>query len=359
MNKRRIVTALIILAAAGLAAVLIISLVKPKAGPRPGGETVSDMAVHVGLIVRTTLHRYVSVYGTVEPEPAGAGRRPADAQVASAVAGVVANVDCREGQNVSKGTVLFRLDSRVADVALEKARKALVFAEANFERQKKLLPVEGTSQKAYQEAEQRLAVARGDLASAETDAALLRIQAPLDGTVVKINTEPGEAVELNTILAVIVDLDRLVAAVNVPSREAVLVKVGQPARFEKNEEVPASVTYVGTNIDDKTDTVPVRISIHAGSGFRPGQFLSARIVSEERPDCLAVPENAVVSDTVGGETGVIVVVEDDQAVRKQVKFGLRDGGLVEVVGEGLKEGLSIVTADAYAVPERTKIHIIK
>ncbi|MCX6566988.1 MAG: efflux RND transporter periplasmic adaptor subunit [Candidatus Aminicenantes bacterium] len=358
MNKRRIVTALIVLVAVALAAFLIVSLIKPKAGAE-GEETVSDVAVHVGSIVRATLRRYVSVYGTVEPEPAGAGRRPADAQVASAVAGVVVNIDCHEGQKVSKGTVLFRLDSRVADVALEKARKALAFSEANFERQKKLLPVEGTSQKAYQEAEQQLAIARGDLASSETDAALLRIQAPLDGTVIKINTEPGEAVELNTILAVIIDLDRLVAAINVPSREAALIKVGQPAYFEKNEGVPASVTYVGTNIDDKTDTVPALISIPAGFGFRPGQFLSARIVSEERPDCLAVPENAAVSDTVGGEIGVIVIVEGDQAVRKQVKFGLRDGGLVEVVGEGLTESTVIVTEDAYAVPENTRIHIVK
>jgi hypothetical protein len=53
-----------------------------------------------------------------------------------------------------------------------------------------------------------------------------------------------------------------------------------------------------------------------------------------------------------------VLVEGSKAVRKPVKLGLREAGLVEVIGEGLKEGLVIVTEDAYAVPGDTKIHII-
>jgi RND family efflux transporter MFP subunit len=279
--------------------------------------------------------------------------------VASPVAGIVARIECVEGQKVSKGTVLFQLDSRLADVAYEKAKKALAFAEENFERQKKLLPVEGTSKKSYLEAEQQLNAARSELAAAETDLALLRIKAPLAGTVVKINTEPGEAVELNTVLAAIVDLDRLVAAVNIPSREAALIKIGQSAQFETAGKIPGAVVYIGSKIDEKTDTVPVRMSLPAGAGFRPGQFLSVRIVCGEHADCLVVPEAAVIADSVGSETGKIVLVEDDKAAWKPVKIGFREGGLVEVIGEGLREGLVIVTEDAYAVPDMTKIHIIQ
>ena len=357
MSKRRTWITLIILAAVVLVVVVFIKFVRPKGGGE-SEETAADMAVHVGKISRATLHRFVTAYGAVEPEPAGAGRIPADAEVASPVAGVVAHIDCHEGQRLAKGTVLFRLDSRVADVAFEKAKKALAFAEENFERQKKLLPVEGTSKKAYLEAEQQLNTARSELAAAETDLALLKIQAPLAGMVVKINIEPGEAVELNTVLATIIDLDRLVAAVNVPSREATLLKVGQSAQFDTAGTVPGVVVYIGSKVDDKTDTLPVRISIPAGGGFHPGQFLSVRIICEEHANCLAVPEAAAISDSVGGESGTIVLVEGDKAVRKPVKLGLREAGLVEVAGEGLKEGLVIVTEDAYAVPGDAKIHII-
>jgi RND family efflux transporter MFP subunit len=358
MSKRRILgVVLIILAAVALAAI-IIKLAGPKVGAE-NEEVIADMAVHVGKISRATLHRVITGYGSVEPEPASMGRPPADAEVASPVAGVVAHIDCIEGQKVAKGDVLFRLDSRVADVAYEKAKKDLTFAEGNFERQKKLLPVEGTSKKSYLEAEQQLNDARSALAAAETDLALLRIGAPLAGTVVKINIEPGEAVELNTVLTTIIDLNRLVAAVNISSREAALVKRGQTAQFETFSAADGTVVYIGTKIDDKTDTMPVRISLPAGAGFHPGQFLSVRIVCEEHADCLAVPEAAVIADSVGSETGAIVLVEGDKAVRKSIKIGLREKGLVEVIGDGLKEGLPIVTEDAYAVPDSTKIHIVQ
>jgi len=356
MSKRRMWTVLVVLAAA-LAFILILKLVKPKSAGE-NEEVSPNVAVHVGKISRSTLHQYVTAYGSVEPEPAGAGRIPADAEVASPVAGVVAHIDCHEGQRVAKGTVLFRLDSRMADVAYEKARKAMAFAEENFERQKKLLPVEGTSKKSYLEAEQQLNAVRSELAAAETDLALLRVQAPLAGTVVKINIEPGEAVELNTVLATIIDLDRLVAAVSVPSREAALLKVGQSAHFEIAGAAIGVVIYIGSKIDEKTDTLPVRISVPAGGEFHPGQFLSVRIVCEEHANCLAVPEAAAISDSVGSESGAIVLVEGGRAVRKPVKLGLREAGLVEVAGEGLKEGLTIVTEDAYSLPKETKIRII-
>jgi len=358
MNKRRIWTVAIVLAAVALAAVVIVKLVRPK-GSGENEETAADMAVHVGSISRATLHNLITAYGSVEPEPAGLGRPPANAEVASPVAGVIARVECVEGRRVAKGDLLFRLDSRVAEVACDKAKKAVAFAEANFERQKTLLPVEGTSKKSYQETEQQLNEARSELAAAETGLSLLKVEAPLAGTVVKINTEPGEAVELNTVLATIIDLNRLVVAVAVPSREAAPIRIGQTARFDSGRPAAGTVFYIGSKIDDKTDTLPVRISIPPGAGFRPGQFLSVRIVSEEHAGCLAVPEVAVIADAVGGETGTIVLVEGGRAVRKPVKFGLREKGLVEVMADGLKEGQTIVTADAYAVPDATKIHVIK
>jgi membrane fusion protein (multidrug efflux system) len=52
------------------------------------------------------------------------------------------------------------------------------------------------------------------------------------------------------------------------------------------------------------------------------------------------------------------VVEGDKALEKEVKAGLREGGLVEVEGVGLKEGMAIVTEGAYGLPNDTKIKVI-
>ena len=356
MTKRQVMTGLILLAVAAVATLLLINgLGRKSAGEEEG--VVTDVAVHVGKIVRATLHRYVTAYGTVEPEPPGEGNAAAGAYLSAPVGGILTDIRCAEGRPVERGAVLFRLDTRLAEVAVTKAEKALVFAEQTYERQKKLLAAEGTSEKAFQEAELQLMTARNDLAAAQTELSLLEIKAPLTGTVVRINARLGQSVEPNAVLAEVIALDRLVVAARVPSREAGLLKPGQPVDLGAENEAPGRLAVVGKDIDPATDTVLVRVVIPAGAGFRPGQFLSIRIAVEERRDVLAVPEESVVPGPDGGT--LLIMIEGDKAVPRPVKAGLRDGGLAQVEGEGLKEGQVIVTADAYNITGETKIHVIE
>jgi membrane fusion protein (multidrug efflux system) len=354
MNRTRtriILAALVII----VVAVVVSRLV------RSGGESeevVPNMAVHVGRITRASLRRFVSAYGSVQPEPATPGRPAAFSEVASPVAGVLARASCVEGQKVARGDVLFVLDSRLAEAAVERAKKNLVYAEQTFDRQKKLLAADGTSQKTYLEAESQLSAARSDLREAETGLALVNIQAPLSGRVVKIDRQPGESVELNTVLATIIDLDRLVVALGVPRLEADEVKVGQPAEIDVETAPSGRVVFVGSSVDEKADTVPVRVSIPPGRGYLPGRFLSVRIVTQEHTDRLVIPVVALIANTLVGDTGEIVLVEGEKAVRQPVKIGIREGALVEVEAAGLKEGQAIVTEDAYAVPDGTRVHTI-
>ena len=357
MSKTRKRWLLAVMIIAVLAMIAIVRLKRSGAGAEES-EATADMAVHVGRITRTTLHRFVNAFGTIQPEPAMPGSPPAAADVAAPATGIVSRVDCSEGQRVARGAVLFHLDGRVAGIGLEKARQALVFAEGNFERQKKLLAVDGTSRKNYLEAEQQLNAARSEFQAASTGLALLEVAAPLAGIVVKINVGPGEAVEANTVLARIVDPKRLAGMVDVPVREAALIKVGQPVQYGEGG-ASGAVAYIGSQVDGATDTLPVRITLPASGDFRAGQFLQVSIVCEVHAGCLAVPEAAVVVDTVGGATGTIVLVEGDKAVPRPVRIGLREAGLVEVAGPGLSAGQVIVAEDAYAIPGEVKIHIVK
>ncbi|MBM3335284.1 efflux RND transporter periplasmic adaptor subunit [Candidatus Sumerlaeota bacterium] len=354
-------------------------------------EVVTEVPVHVGKIQRATLHGYVVAYGTVELDPGSVGRPPASARVASPCAGILSEVCCVEGQRVAKGDVLFRLDSRLADVAVERARKAVEFAEQNLERQKKLQKIEGTSAKLYQEAELQLSAAQNDLLAAQTQRELLSIKAPLSGTIARVNARPGESVDLTTVMAELTDLDRLVVAANVPSRESPLIKIGQRVEFYGNhsataastatiaaraaaataestthsaseqsnaaEPLPAgAVIFVAPYVDAKTDAVLTRISVPVHSGLRLGQFLKMRIIYEERRDRLVVPRESIVTDTDSGT--LVAVVEGDKAAKRPVKVGLREGDLVEIEGGGLKEGMTVVTEGVYGLPNETRIKVI-
>jgi len=218
------------------------------------------------------------------------------------------------------------------------------------------MEVDGTSRKALLEAERQRDAARNDLSAAETALALLRITAPVSGTVVRIDARLGQSVEPGAVLAGIIDLERLVVQAGVPSREASALRPGLAVMFGAAGTAAGRLTFVGTDIDPATDTLPIRASMTPGAGLQPGAFVELRIVAEERPHCLAVPEESVV--TRPGEGTWIVLIEGDRAIRKPVTTGLSDGGLVEVSGDGLREGMPVVTEEAYSLPEETKIRIL-
>jgi membrane fusion protein (multidrug efflux system) len=304
----------------------------------------TEVAVHVGQITRTTLRAHVTAYGVVAPEPAGASPA-ASTEVAPSVAGVIVAVKAVEGQPVQKGDVLFQLDSRAADVAVDFAGKAV-------ERERKLLAIEGTSQKALEAAEQQLDAAR-------VQQALLRVQAPISGTITSVNVKAGEAVDLATVLAQIVDLKRLVVSAQVPSAELAALKVGQRAEVELDDAasgIDGRLAFVSPRVDARTGTAEVRVKLPGNANLRPGQLATVRIVSAQHEDVLAVPVDALVKDEQGAT--VISIVEGDMARQVQVTPGLRDGDLVEVSGEGLQAGMGVVTIGAYGLPAETKIRVI-
>ncbi|TAK61951.1 efflux RND transporter periplasmic adaptor subunit [Methylobacter sp.] len=325
-------------------------------------ELVTEVAVQTGKITKTTLHRYVMAYGTVEPESARDGKPAASSKIAAPMMGILTQIHCEEGQQFKKGDLLFELDTRNADALIAKAEVAVEFAKKNFARKQQLNATDNISRKLYDEAEQLLQTARKDLLNAKTQKDLLQIKAPLSGTVAAIHFKVGEAVSLNAILADLIDLDRLDIAIHVPSQEAASLRLGQSVEISTGSAAssvtiqPGKLIFIGAQIDPLTDTVLVRASLQNGSGLRPGQFVNVRIVTEERSGRLAVPVESVV--TRAGAS-VIAVVEGDRAKQKVIQPSLRDGNLIEISGEGLQEGMTIVTQGVYGLPPETRIRVVK
>lgn len=360
MSTRRGWIGLAILALAVIVAITLWRGMRSRAAETEEAVT-TEVSVHVGTLARATLHRFVVAFGMVEPDPAHDGRPAASARLAAPVSGIVATVSCSEGQRVAQGTPLIRLDTRIADAQVSRARASVTLAELNLKRQNKMQSAEATSQRALQETEQQLAAASSELAAAQTELELLVIKAPLAGTIVRLAARPGDAVDTSTVLVELVEMGRLVVTAGVPSSQAASLKEGQRVELSSRHQAPGAppltgtLAFVGVQTDVRTDTVPIRVAMPSGSGLNPGQVLDLRIVCEERT-CLAVPEDAVVRTGEGGDA--IAVVEGDTALVRPVKAGLRDAGLVEVEGDGLKEGMTIVTEGAYGLPSQTKIKVI-
>lgn len=335
-------------------------LVGCGARPEEGEKASTEVAVQVGKVTRVTLHARVDAYGTVEPAPAGGGQPAGAARLSAPAVGVVMAVPVREGELVEAGTVVVKLDDRVALAQIEKARQAVQYAEQQLARQNQLRMVEGASEQRRQEAAQQLAVAQSELALAQAALAQVHLTAPPAGIVARIHVQPGQTVEPNTVVAEVIDPARLVATVTVPAAEAAPLRAGQPAELRTGHDAAAAaqgtVLYVSPQVDPRTATVLVRISVPPDAGLRAGQFVHARVTTEARTGRLAVPREAVYTDHEGRST--LSTVAGDTATQRTIKVGLRDGNLVEVEGDGVTEGAMVVTLGSYALPKETKVQIL-
>jgi len=192
------------------------------------------------------------------------------------------------------------------------------------------------------------------------------MKSPITGTVVALNVHSGE-VALPTETAVdIVDLDRLVMAVELPAWEAAGIEPGKSATVEipadpaggADVRFTGDVQRVDRAADSKTNLVSVDIAIPAGSHVRPGQFGRASIVRREEANCLVVPADAIVRDSL--DRPYIAIVSDDQkqATLQLIEPGMREGDWVQVMGEGLSAGQTIVTGGAYGLLFRSDIKVM-
>jgi RND family efflux transporter MFP subunit len=294
----------------------------------------------------------------------------------------------------------------LGQLVVDKARSSVDFAQKNLERQRQLLESNNTSQKAVEAAQSELIAAQNDLKVAQKQLAilkasptpeelaeenakvaeaqkallasglqrsLLKIQSPIAGTVVKINVNVGESVDSMKVLGQIVALDRLIAAVSIPSSEAASVKAGQSAEMSSElaskapttspttkpttapAEMIGTVQLVSPIVDQKSDSIIVEIRLKPDAGLQVGQAVRVRIVTETHNDVLVVPSQSVIT-TEEGES-VVAVVKDNKAVQIPVHVGLRENGLAEISSDQIHAGDVVVTEGAYGLPKETKVHV--
>jgi len=320
-------------------------------------ETI--VPVEITSIQRFTFNAYVTGYGVIEAAPSQPGKPPAGSRLAPGVSGVITEVLCSEGQVVAKGQLLFRLDSRVALAELSRANANWGLAEKELARQRQLFAVEGVSQKQLQQSEAATESARADSVAMQARLALHQVSAPFTGTVLKIFASPGEAVNGMNVLAELADLQRLVASVNVPLSNVNTVKSGQAASIYPDGAIAplkGTVSMVSPVADPQTGSVNVRLTLPAGAGLRPGQFLRARIVSATHTDRLAVPLGSVVRTD---ESAMIAVVKNGIASLVPVLTGLQDADLIEISGDNIQEGMTVVGSGAYGLPDQTRVSVKK
>jgi len=345
---------------------------------------------------------------------------PQRASVGAVVTGRVVRIPVEEGQSVKRGDVLIVLDDedesasvaqargavaqaearlrQLREVGLPAAEQALIQAQANFtqarqqhERAKELKAKGFVSQAALDDAQRNLDVAESQLSAAKLQVATNRpsgsdfalaqtalaqaranlgvaqakldqtvILAPVDGTLIARNVEPGNVVQAGKELMALAPEGETQVVVQIDEKNLAQLRVGQHALASADafprERFAAVLVYINPGIDALRGSVEVKLRVPKPPGYlRQDMTVSVDIEVARSAGTVVVPAD-VVRDANSAQPWVLAV-DGWRAQRRAVKLGLKGDGRVEVL-DGVAPGDRLISASQATVRSGQRVRAV-
>jgi RND family efflux transporter MFP subunit len=275
--------------------------------------------VVVAVPMRGPAVEAVYATGTVEPV--------SWAKVAPKATGRITEILKREGDKVRPGMLLARLDDREARANVGAIAERVDFLRAEYARQDKLFRAGYATRQSYERADSELKQAEAQMAAARQVLADKQLVAPLSGTVLRRDGEPGEVATAGQVLYWVGEAGKLWVVAEVDEENIPRVRVGQRVLLRADaypervlEGQIASVTPKGDPINK---SYRARVDLPPGTPLQIGMTVEVNIVVREEQQALLVPAGAVVN-------GHVWVVRDGRASRIKVEAGVKGNNHVAI-----------------------------
>ncbi|MEJ2139694.1 MAG: efflux RND transporter periplasmic adaptor subunit [Gammaproteobacteria bacterium] len=257
-------------------------------------------------------------------------------------ASVVTGIYFEEGQQVTVGTVLVRLDDREFAAQLGVARAELDKVTSQYKRAKSLEKTRVVSVAELDELAADVRRAEADLQAAQTRLDHCTIRAPIAGVVGLRRVSPGDLVGTDTVITTLDDVGTIRLAFAMP--ETFLANIKEGMAVEASTEVYSGRSFAGKviGLDSRIDPVTRSITVVAAIAnpdnlIRPGMFMTVNL-QRERSNVLLIPEEALAPRS-GRQ--FVYVVKDGVVEEREVTLGVRAPGRAEVRA-GLEAGEEVI-----------------
>ena len=335
----------------------LIAMAGCSHGPADTFGERDAVPVLAAKVVQKTVYDSIHAIGRVEAF--------STVDVKAQINGQVMQVHFRQGQDVKQGDLLFTIDPRPFEAALQQAQANLAKDRAQYrqaaadeQRYSTLLKENIGSRQQYDQVE---ATAASLSASMQADEAAVQtarlnleyteIRAPIDGRTGDLLVHAGNLVkpDADTAMVVINQVHPVYVDFAIPEEKlpavrefmadnklAVQVSLPQQQGVESGE-----LTFVDNTVDSKTGTINLKGQFTNSNGrLWPGEYVNATLILHDHPGAILVPSQAVQTGQQG--SFVFVVQPDMKAAIRPVVIGESIDNQT-VVTSGLKPGETVVT----------------
>jgi RND family efflux transporter MFP subunit len=309
------------------------------------------------------------------------------ANINAQVQGYIISRDYKEGSVVKKGDLLFQIDPRPFQAALDQAKGNLAVAQSNqtkadadVKRAIKLFQEKVISDQerdtyinSANSTKANVQAAEAAVRTAEINLGYTKITAPIDGIAGIASAHVGDLVGPGTgPLTSISQVDPIKAVVNVGEQSFTEFITDHPDPDERERylqglqfdlfladgsQYPHKGKFYAEdrNLDTKTGAIRMEVSFsNPGNRLRPGQFGKVRAAVKVAKGALVIPEPAVTE--LQGNRLVAVVDDANRIAMRPVKLGERSSGMWQVI-DGVKPGEKVVVQGLMKVPPGSTVTV--
>jgi len=285
----------------------------------------------------------------------GALRAVYQASVKARVAAEVREVLVREGESVTAGQILVRMDTSEFQARVDQAkgnlhamRAQLDIATKNRDNNRALLDKGFISRAAFDNTASQFAAAQANVESAQGALDIVQkllndsvVRAPISGLIAVRNVQPGEKVSTDYKLLDIVNLKKMECEALVPTSDIPKIKIGQSVLLHIEgftEEFIGNVTRINPATQAGSRSIAIYIQVaNPQDMLKVGMFVDAQLVLRTKANVIAIPQTAVHKESSGD---YVYALENNLIVRKNITLG-QEGRSGEVALIEITSGLNV------------------
>ena len=310
------------------------------------GETVRNEVVKVEPLQKSEISRVVEFSTNLQGYET--------MSIAPSVTGKIEEIFVEVGDKVKKDQMLVRMDQ----MQLNTTKLTFANLTTNMERMESLYAAGSISQQNYDQAKLSFEQTKENLEFLEENTF---VKARFNGVISAKNYEDGELYAGQPIL-VLTQVETLKAYINIPEQFFPKVKAGMKVDIVSDiypdQVFQGTIEIVHPTIDASTHTFQAKVRIPNGKDLlRPGMYVRTSM-SMGKENTIVVPYQSVLK-LIGSNERYVYVNNNGVAKRVFVKMGQRFDDMIEISGEGINEGVELVTIGQAKLVDGVQLTISK
>ncbi len=271
------------------------------------------------------------------------------------VSGNVLSIFFKEGDKVSKGQPLIKIDDRVWKARLKGLQSQLRIARSDSTRNAALIDVQGVSQEAVDKTNAQIQELEAQIEELRVNISLANVTAPFNGRLGMRDFSVGAYLAQGTTITRIVQADKLKVDFEMPGRYIDNINVGEQIQMIYHEDTLLAKVYaIDPRIDPNSRTIRIRCELpNPGEKYVPGIFASVIIPTNITENALVVPTSAVIP-ALNKQT--VYIYHGGKAIRKEVELGDRTDVDVQIL-DGLNPGDTVLLTGLMQVKDQMPVQI--